>query len=71
MRHITEFNIYNTRMEPTKKTGRKPINPGEPMLKKIFTVSPMTVRKLRAMGVNMSETLRRAVDEKFERYQRE
>lgn len=58
-------------MEQTKKSGRKPINPGEPMIKKLFTVSPMTVRKLRAMGSNMSELLRAAVDEKFDRYQRE
>lgn len=56
---------------PKKKRGRKTLIPGEPMRKKVFTIDDMTMRKLRATSDgNMSQTLRKAIDEMYERFQR-
>lgn len=55
-----------------KKRGRKPINPGQPMERKVVTLDEMTTRKLKVLGNgNISAGVRRAVEVAFDRYQKE
>lgn len=55
-----------------KKRGRKPINPGQPMDRKVVTLDELTLRKLKVLGEgNISAGVRRAAEVAFARYQKE
>lgn len=65
-----ELTAYHFQMN-TKKRGRKPLTPGEPMKRKVVTMDEMTLRKLRVLGDgNISQGVRRAAEVAFDRYQK-
>jgi len=59
-------------MDQPKKRGRKPINLGEVMSRKVVTLDDISVRKLKVLGAgNISRGARRAAEIAYERYQKE